>query len=258
LPERVAAHLGIVDWGIGGIGLLGLLDHLVPGLPVTYWSDTGATPYGIQRTADLRARLRSVVAELVALGCTEVVLACNAASTVLAGPGIGRTAVPVEGIIGHGVAAVPPGSGFVGVVGGRRTILGGHHRRALEATGRTVRSRVAQPLSAHIEGGRIGSPAFEADLHRIVAPLRGADALVLACTHYPAASDRFAAELPGTTLVDPATHLAAAIAARHPTARDAAPASRTHLTTGDPTAMRRAAAAAWSTDLPAVGSVALP
>ena len=32
------ACLGIVDWGIGGIGLLNALDRSAPGLPVLYLS----------------------------------------------------------------------------------------------------------------------------------------------------------------------------------------------------------------------------
>ena len=65
-------------------------------------------------------------------------------------------------------------------------------------------SRVAQPLSAHIEAGRTGTTQFQTDLARIVAPLRQVDALVLACTHYPAAGRWFAAALPGVRLIDPA------------------------------------------------------
>jgi glutamate racemase len=128
-------------------------------------------------TDELTARLTTVVTELAARGATEVVLACNAASTV-----VGRLVaapIPVEGIIGHGVASVPDEiSGPVGVVGGRRTIAGGHYRRGLARTGRVTLSRVAQPLSAHIEAGRAGSPQFLADLARILAPLRRVEALV--------------------------------------------------------------------------------
>src|SRR5581483_4417370 len=133
---------------------------------------------------ELTTRLTMVVNELAERGATEVVLACNAASTV-----VGRLApvpIPVQGIIEHGLASVPDDiAGPVGVVGGRRTIVGGHYRRGLERRGHVVLSRVAQPLSAHIEAGRTGSPQFVSDLARIVAPLRGVDALVLACTHYP-------------------------------------------------------------------------
>ena len=251
------ARLGIVDWGIGGLGLLGLLDQVAPGLPVTYWSDSGTVPYGMQRSAELAARLRVVVSALAESGCTEVVLACNAASTVVdrlqEGDGPADVPVPVEGIITHGVAVVPPMvRGVVGIVGGARTIRSGGYRRGLTRPGREVRSRIAQPLSAHIEAGRTGTPAFVTDLRQIVAPLRGADAVVLACTHYPAAADWFAAELPGTVLLDPAAHLAAAIAARHLDAAPALLADRTFTTTGDPDEMRRSAALAWKLAVPEV------
>jgi glutamate racemase len=242
--------LGIVDWGIGGVGLVNALDRLAPGLPILYWSDAGATPCGRMGVDELTDRLMTVVTSLAERGATEVVLACNAASTV-----VGRLTaapVPIEGIISHGLASVPEGLGSIGVVGGRRTIDAGHYRRGLARPGRVVLSRVAQPLSAHIEAGRTGSGQFHADLAAIVAPLRRVDALVLACTHYPAASRWFAAALPNALLVDPAEHLANAIAYRYPEAMSAAsPASRVFLTTGDPAAMRRGAARAWGTMLTA-------
>jgi glutamate racemase len=245
------SRLGIIDWGIGGIGLVQALDRTAPGLPVLYWSDAGATPYGRMRTDDLARRLHMVVDELARRGATEVVLACNAASTV-----VGRlddAAIPVEGIIEHGVASVPEElTGRIGIVAGRRTVAGGHYRRGLARPGRVVLSRVAQPLSAHIEAGRTGTPEFVADLNRVLAPLRRVDALVLACTHYPAASTWFANALPHALLIDPVDRLAAAIAARHPQALAAdEPGARVYLTTGDPVAMRRGARRAWGATLTA-------
>ncbi|MEE6167046.1 MULTISPECIES: glutamate racemase [unclassified Mycolicibacterium] len=243
------ACLGIVDWGVGGVGLVRALDHLAPGLPVLYWSDTGVTPYGRMHTGELAARLTAVVTELARRGATEVVLACNAASTVTAR--LRSVPIPVEGIIGHGVASVPDGiGGPIGVVGGRRTIASGCYRRGLARPDRAVLSRVAQPLSAHIEAGRLGSPQFLADLRSIVAPLRHVQALVLACTHYPAASPWFSDVLGDVVLLDPAERFAAAVAQRHPQARGSTGlAARTYLTTGDPDAMRRGAATAWATEL---------
>lgn len=238
--------LGIIDWGIGGVGLVNALDRLVPGLPVVYWSDAGATPYGRMTADELTDRLMRVVTALAERGATEVVLACNAASTVVAD--LGAAPVVVEGIIAQGLASVPEDLTSVGVVGGQRTIDAGHYERGLARPGRVVLSRVAQPLSAHIEAGRTGSPQFHADLTAIVTPLRGVDALVLACTHYPAASRWFAAALPDALLIDPAEHLAAAIAYRYPEAAwPARPGRKVFLTTGDPDAMRHNAARAWGT-----------
>lgn len=242
----MTTRLGIVDWGIGGHGLLGHLDRDLPGLEVVYWSDTGSTPYGLVPTAALAARLRTIVGRLAELGCTEVVLACNAASTVV--DRLGAAPIPVAGIIASGVAAVPPDlDGVIGVVGGRRTIRGGSYRRALARPGRRIVSRVAQPLSAHIEAGRTATAEFDQDLHRIVGPLRGADAVILACTHYPAATEAFAAALPGTLLLDPAAQMAAELVARVDIARGSG--ARTILTTGDADLMRSSAALAWGIDL---------
>ncbi|CAN5744750.1 glutamate racemase [soil metagenome] len=268
-------HLGIVDWGVGGLGLVRLLDDARLAVPVTYWSDTGSVPYGLQRPEELADRLRWVVARLAERGCTEVVLACNAASTAV--DRLADAAVPVEGIIASGIAATeatlaehpgpcdPSVARVVGVVGGAGTIRSGRYRRGLAAPGRRVVSRVAQPLSAHIEAGRTATDAFAVDLRRIVAPLRGADVVVLACTHYPAASDSFAAALPGSVLVDPAAALARSLVARHAVAARLSLAStspaddglsaRTFVTTGDPAAMRSAADAAWSHPLADISQV---
>jgi len=251
IAPSVSPCLGIVDWGIGGVGLVRALDQVAPGLPVLYWSDAGVTPYGRMQVDELANRLTTVVAALTARGATEAVLGCNAASTV-AGR-LGAATIPVEGIIGHGLASVPEDiTGPVGVVGGRRTILAGQYRRGLARRGQVVLSRVAQPLSAHVEAGRTGSPEFRADLARILAPLQRVDALVLACTHYPAARDWFAAALPNALLIDPAERLAAAIAQRYPhTRKTSRRGMRVFLTTGDPEAMRRGAAHAWGTALTA-------
>jgi glutamate racemase len=239
-----ARRLGIVDWGIGGIGLLQRLDVVAPQLPVVYCSDTGAVPYGKQQALQLRARLRAVVIELASRGCTEAVLACHSASTVV--DRLDDCPIPVTGIIEHALRAVPDEfEGTVGVVGGRRTITSGVYRRALAARGISTVSAVAQPLSAHIEAGRMGSEQFRRDLRDIVEPIRGAQALVLACTHYPAAADEFAAALPGALLIDPAATAAAALADGPSSEGDG---GRTFLTTGDPHAMRRAAKLAWDYD----------
>ncbi|MCB0927039.1 MAG: aspartate/glutamate racemase family protein [Mycobacterium sp.] len=241
--------LGLIDWGIGGIGLLRLLEKTAPERDVIYVSDTGAVPYGRQRTAELTRRLRAVVTDLAERGATEVMLACHSASTVA--PRLTDTPIPVGGIIDHALAAVPEHlSGPVGVVGGRRTIGSGCYRRALTARRIVAISRVAQPLSGHIEAGRASSARFREDLHRIVAPIRGADALILACTHYPAAADEFAAALPGTLLIDPAVPAANSLAGDRTGA-----GSRTFLTTGDPDDMRRAAELAWGYRIGAVAVV---
>ena len=120
-------------------------------------------------------------------GVTHVVVACNAASTVLDHPAIAGVGAQVCGVIAPAIAAAlaDPAQVF-GVIGGRRTISSGLYRQGLTAFGRRVISRVAQPLSAMVERGELDSPAVHIALAGILAPLRKVEALVLACTHYTA------------------------------------------------------------------------
>lgn len=248
--------LGIVDWGIGGLGFYRALRRRVPDAQILYWSDSGATPYGKLPAAALAARLCQVLARLAELGATSAVIACNAASTALARV---DAPIPAVGIIDAGVDSAlrwrvaSRGDRAVGVIGGARTIRSQIYRRRLEAAGVRVIQRVAQPLSALVEAGELSGPGVDAAVAPILRPLRGVGALLLACTHYPALAPRLGAHLPGAALLDPAEALAEQVLASGTVARGSEPPR--WLTTGDPEAMRRAARAAFAVDLASVSRV---
>jgi len=235
-------RLGVLDWGIGGMGFVRLLRERAPRLPVLYVSDTGFTPYGKLTRAALAARVSRVMAGMRDEGAVGVVVACNAASTVL--DAVDSLDVPVVGVIEHALALVPSSfRGVVGVLGGARTIRSGVYRRGLTRRGRRVVSRIAQPLSAHIESA---VPACVAALDRILYPLRDARAIVLACTHYPAIALAIRARAPRAALLDPASSLAARVVRASWLPREGGPDR--WLTTGDAAAMRAATQRAWGFD----------
>ena len=238
-------RLGFLDWGIGGIGIFRAFRQRRPEVPVLYWSDTGATPYGRLPAAALTARVRRVLRAMAGQGVTHAVVACNAASTIL--PALGDVGIPVMGVIEPAIAMVSPAlEGVLGVVGGARTIRSGLYRRALATPRRQIVQRIAQPLSAHIEAGRAGTPAFERDLRRILAPLARADAILLACTHYPSAREAFRRLAPRASLLDPAEAVVEMLVARWRLPRGS---GDRFVTTGSVVEMRRAARAAWGEDL---------
>ena len=258
--------IGILDWGIGGLGVYAILGERAPGIPVVYLSDAGAIPYGKLPAARLAARVSAMAARLRAEGATHLVVACNAASTVLPALGVAGVAGTIEtpwgalavtGVIEHGIAlARGAGARTLGVIGGRRTIRSGIYRRRLAQSGRRVRQRVAQPLSARIEAGELAGPALDADLARILAPLRDVDALLLACTHYPAIAPRIAHFVPDVRLLDPAAAVVDWVLAHWRPRRARGIADR-FLTTGSPAAMRRAAAAAFGVSIPNAAPVVI-
>ena len=243
--------LGVIDWGIGGIDLLSRLRARHPALPFVYWSDSGATPYGKLSREALARRVAVVAAALRDRGVTHVVVACNAASTVLDHPALTRLDVAICGVIEPAIAAtLADEAQVVGVIGGRRTIASGLYRKALVAQGRRVISRVAQPLSARVERGELDTPELGRELAAIVGPLRGVEALVLACTHYTALRAPIRALLPGVRLIDPAAATLAHIEGMWPL--DEVGTSALFLTTGDPQAMRTAARLAFAVEIPQV------
>lgn len=244
----------MLDWGIGGVACYRLLKRVRPQVPVIYWSDTGAVPYGKLTRRELRARVQHVLERLASMGASHVLVACNAASTALAEL---QPRLPTLGVIEAARFAVPATCrGTLAVIGGARTVRSGLHRQLLTRPSLRVVSRIAQPLSGHIEAGTTGSQRYRSDLARIMAPLKDANAVLLACTHYPAIADDIRAQLaPDVRLFDPAEALVDQACSRFEL--EPQTGGDRFVTTGSPEAMREAAQRAWQITLPRCERVAL-
>ncbi len=244
----------MLDWGVGGLGCYRLWKRARPDVPVLYWSDTGAIAYGKLARVELAQRVQRVLDALAARGATHVLVACNAASTVLSeiAPN-----VPTLGMIEAARSAVPRDlRGTLAVLGGARTVRSGLHRRLLARRGLTVTGRIAQPLSGHIEAGTTDRPRYRKDLKRVLSPLVDVDALLLACTHYPAIAEDIRAVVgPRTRLLDPAEALIAQALAHFTLTPDTG--RDRFFTTGAATGMRLVAERAWQITLPRCERVAL-
>jgi glutamate racemase len=218
--------------------------ELVWELDLVCVSDAGYTPYGKVPPRELAGRVSRVIGEM---NVDAVVLACNAASAVL---GDIDVSVPLEGVIRHGVsAALASPHQHLGVVGGHRTIEDQVYGRPLRDAGRVVIERVAQPLSAHVEAGRLRGEEVEAELEATVAPLAGVDALILACTHYAALTPLFKRALPGVLLMDPVVSLVPYIVEDWGLENERGSGALTVWTTGDPAQMQTSAKRAFGIHL---------
>lgn len=197
------ATLAIVDAGIGGLGTYRAIKSRCD-IPIMYFSDSGFEPYGEVPTQKLRKRLQSIFEFLYAQGASKIAIACNAASCALPEDN------NVEGIIRHGVEAIKrSGMQRIGLIGGARTIRSQSYARLLRAENIRLTQRIAQPLSLHVEAGTLDGDELSRDLARILSPLKNTEAVLLACTHYPAISDQIERHLNSATeLIDPAELLA--------------------------------------------------
>lgn len=251
--------LGTLDWGIGGLDLHERLrrDSLAP--DALYLSDAGHTPYGKLPETDLATRVASMLTLLARAGCTHVALGCNAASSVLAHPEVRRAAADLDAITGVVQPAVDATLALrvarVTVLGGDRTVASRVYAAPLSAAGVQVRQRVAQPLSALIEAGVVEGPELDACLDAILAPIRDAAVVILACTHYPAVESAIRAHLPRLErVIDPARetarHLENAWGSRAKESAHEEPTSSRYWTTGDPSASERGARIAFGIEAP--------
>lgn len=257
----MSPRLGILDWGIGGLDLYRRLRATGSRRDVLYWSDAGAPPYGTLPGPVLAERVATVIERLAREGCAQVVVACNAASTVLADPGLQRRAAAcgceVLGVIAPAIAAVQRQRlPAVAVIGGRRTIESRAYAEPLEAAGVRVAQAVAQPLSALIERGLTDGPEVQACLREVLAPLCEAEHLVIACTHYVAALPAIRRWLPRLrSVVDPAAETLACIEGQW--GMHGGEGTACFVTTGAAAGMREAARLAFGLSLPPVETLVL-
>jgi len=244
-------RLGIIDWGIGGVSIYKLIHEQIGDVPVTYFSDTGVTPYGKMSRPELVSRLDLVIEFLKARGVTHILIGCNAASTAISL--LVDHDIPIAGVILPAVeltSKLEPAK--LGLIGGRRTVVSNVYRRAFAAKNIGVYQRIAQPLSAAIESGDVSSEDLRAKAKHILSPLKNCSHILLACTHYPAITPMLKTLVsPKCQFIDPAAELVRTVARWN-----IAPGGQTEfLTSGDAEQMKTAAAKAFRVAIPTVTTV---
>ena len=241
-------RLAIIDWGIGGASIYKLIKKQLGDIPVVYFSDTGATPYGKMTRADLVSRLGAVISFLESRGVTHLVIGCNAASTAI--PYLKGHGLKIEGMIETAVAeTVKYRPARPGLIGGRRTVLSGVYRKAFARHGLKIEQRIAQPLSGLIESGDLSSERLFAETERILRPLVNCSHILLACTHYPAILPVLKRIVsPEVVFIDPADALVTKIALWN---LDCAGKDE-FFTSGDPKSMKKSARLAFGVDIESV------
>jgi glutamate racemase len=74
--------------------------------------------------------------------------------------------------------------------------------------GKDLQFQPAQPLSAFVEAGELDTPDVEAEIARLLRRFDSIEALLLACTHYPALIPVFRRLAPAMELLDPGAEMA--------------------------------------------------
>lgn len=187
---RVDGAIGVFDSGVGGISVLREIRALLPHEDLLYVADSGHCPYGNKSDDYIRERSLHIAGWLIERDVKALVVACNTATAAAAGLLRATFAVPVvamEPAIKPAVAATR--SGVVGVLATVGTSRSERLTALIERFGRGVQI-LTQPcpgLVEQVEAGDLDGPITRSLLQGYLDPLlkRGADTLVLGCTHYP-------------------------------------------------------------------------
>ncbi len=216
------ARLGLFDSGVGGLTVQRASLDALPGAATLYLGDTARVPYGTKSAETVTQYSLRNARFLARHGIDVLVVACNTASAVALPALRAELAVPVLGVVEPGarVAVRASRTGRIGVIGTPGTIASGAYQEAIRRArpDAEVTSR-ACPLFVPLAEEGWTDPADEVVrgvARRYLAPLRdaGVDTVVLGCTHYPLLAGAIAAELPGVTLVDSASAVAAEVRER--------------------------------------------
>ncbi len=184
------APIGVFDSGVGGLSVLREIRTALPQENLIYVADSGSAPYGDRPREFIRERAETIVEFLIGERVKAIVVACNTATAVAIQALRSRFTIAI-------VAMEPPvkpaaaisRSGVIGVLATSRTLASESFARLAEKYGKGVRI-LLQPcpgLMEQVEKAELDGPRTKELVASYLRPLldRGADTIVLGCTHYP-------------------------------------------------------------------------
>jgi glutamate racemase len=222
--------IGLLDSGVGGLGVLREVRRLLPHESFIYFADEAHMPYGPRPRDEIRGFVADIVRFLLDHNCKMIVIPCNAANA--AALHWLREQHPTLPIVGMEPAIKPAAeatrSGVIGVITTQVTFQGELFASVIDRFARDVQveTQVCPDFVLLVEQGAPDTPASHAVIANYLAPLvaAGIDQLVIGCTHFTFLHNQLQSYLgDGVTIVDPAAAVArqtARLLAAHDLAAD--------------------------------------
>ena len=209
------ASIGIFDSGSGGLSVYRELVKLLPKERYIYFSDNAHCPYGEKTAEYIQDRARTITDFLLEKGADIIVVACNTATA--AAIATLRAEYPEVPFIGMEPAVKPAAlgtkSGVIGVLATAGTLKGSKylHTRGRFEDNVSIVEHVGEGFVDLVEAGKLDGKQAEDTVRASLQPLldKGADIIVLGCTHYPFLQpviERLAG--PSVQVIDPAPAVA--------------------------------------------------
>lgn len=247
--------IGVFDSGVGGLSVLREIRRLLPHENLLYVADSAHVPYGEKSRGFIEARSIAISEFFIRQQAKAIVVACNTATSAAVETLRARFDLPIIAM----EPAIKPAaertrSGVVGVLATSGT-LGSERFASLRSRYSSSVEIAVQPCPGWVElveSGDINSTTAQALVSRYVTPLieKGADTLVLGCTHYPFLRDQIQ-QIAGreVAIIDPSPAVARELQRRLHEQQLLNPGSRAgrevFWSSGDPAAVATTVALLW-------------
>lgn len=176
--------IGVFDSGVGGKSVANAIEKGLPDSTVLYREDKENVPYGTKSKDELFALVRPILEDM-STQCDIIVIACNTVSTVLITELRAIISVPlvaIEPMIKP--AALKTKSRVIAVFATPTTLSSTRYAWLKDqyAKNLTVLEPDCSDWSAMIENNEINEAKIEDTVENVCS--KGADVIVLGCTHY--------------------------------------------------------------------------
>jgi glutamate racemase len=179
------AKIGVFDSGIGGLSVAKAIERAMPDSVVVYVNDHEHMPYGDKTQQQVLALVTPILQGLVAQGCDAIVIACNTVTTNHIEQLRSIITVPLIGIEPMvKPAAEQTKTGVICVCATPATLASKRYAwlKSTYAKGVQILEPDCSTWAYMIEHNQINDDLLREQINDVCD--KGADVIVLGCTHY--------------------------------------------------------------------------
>jgi glutamate racemase len=185
-----ARPVGVFDSGVGGLSVLRCIREELKGEDFLYVADSGHAPYGDKPAEYIERRAFTITDFLTGKGAKAIVVACNTATAVAIAKLRSVFDIPIIGMepgVKPAIAATQ--CNIVGIMATSETLKSEKFRLLTERFNNecTIVTQACPGLVEQVERFDLEGKKTRELLDRYVGAIleKGADIIVLGCTHYP-------------------------------------------------------------------------
>lgn len=185
LPTNAKMKIGVFDSGVGGRSVARAISRALPTAVVVTREDRQNLPYGTKTPEQLLVLVEPILSGMVAEGCDLIVIACNTVSTTIIRELRVKFTVPLIAV--EPMVKPAAGSSKVGIIAvcATPTTLASRRYNSLKrrfADGVEVLEPDCSDWATMIEANQIDHDLIAKRITEVLD--KGADVIVLGCTHY--------------------------------------------------------------------------